>query len=331
MNIKPFIATYLRKKNSPSSLYDMQTAKGLLGLDSKAPYALINQDAFDGDSEYLAVAIKGSVQRYSRNKEIAIRIYKDFLYFLDKKGISIEIEFPKVSISNDFERLMFIAKYLQDPKNRVEDLSDILWVSSRTIENDLKKLRGDHEGSIQICGKTFKIDDLERRKGHVHFPSTAHPLFLTPNLSQVIVTLKGLRLLSENPLYTHYAHAIASDIWEQLSEYAVNRIRTVLSQLLPEDLAWYESLQKDYEDYFFSEIRCSPQEDVLGCVLDCIKNDKEFFVEYNTGNDVHIYRNCHYIPRTYNGQSLEVNCTEGQIHLDFDKILRTSYTAELLL
>ena len=54
---------------------------------------------------------------------------------------------------------------------------------------------------IQICGKVFHIDEVERIRGKIHFSSTAHPLFLTENLSQVIVMLKGLKTMAGNPLY----------------------------------------------------------------------------------------------------------------------------------
>ena len=206
-----------------------------------------------------------------------MRIYKHFLSFLQKKGINVDVQFPPIDSYNSFERLMFIAKYLQDERHKKSDIADRLWVSEQTINADIRKLLGEDDDPIQICGKVFSIDEVEHSRGQVHFSSTAHPLFLTENLSQIIVTLKGLKTMAENPLYTEYAKLTAANIWEQLSDYAKMRIRFVLSKLLPEDLSWYESLRKDDGCSFRTEVRCSQGNNIL----DCIKNGKFFFVEYS--------------------------------------------------
>ena len=127
MDIAPYVEAFAQKKRSPSLLYDMKTARNLLKGDGEA--ALVHQEFYE-NSEYLAANIKDSVRAYSRNKDVAIHIYKDFLKFVkEKSGIEIAVEFPPISISNTFERLMFIAKYLQDPRHKVSDLPDRLWVS----------------------------------------------------------------------------------------------------------------------------------------------------------------------------------------------------------
>ena len=87
---------------------------------------------------------------------------------------------------------MFIAKYLQDKEHRISELPDILWVNSRTIEEDLSRLRGIND-PIQVCGKKFYISDTVRQDGRISFQSTAHPIFLAENLTQVLILLKGLR------------------------------------------------------------------------------------------------------------------------------------------
>lgn len=133
---------------------------------------------------------------------------------------------------------MFIAKYLQEDENKISELPDILWVSGRTIEEDISRLRG-IEDPIQICGRKFFIPDTTRENGSVRFPSTAHPLFLAENLTQILIMLKGLKTMSENPLYEPYAVQTGREIWNQLSSYAKKRIRFVLSEMMPEDLTWY--------------------------------------------------------------------------------------------
>ena len=325
MNISTYIDLFARKKKFYYLSCDSKTVHNL--LKGGHPYSLNKQPSYE-NSEYLAENIKLSVRGYVRDKDVAISIYKSFIDYLIQNEIELSIQFPPISVSNSFERLMFIAKYLQDPRHKISDLPDLLWVSERTISDDIKKLRGLDNDPIQICGKTFKIEDVERGRDVLHFSSTAHPLFLTPNLTQILVTLKGLKEMSTNPLYVDYAHCAASDIWEQLSDYAKTRIYFVLSVLLPEDLSWYDSLKRHDEEYFYSERKCCVNNNV---VLDCIKNGKSFFVEYNATGCVRLYKNCKFIPGSYTGESIEVETDGSRIPLKLKNIIRSTYTIEELI
>lgn len=324
MDIEAYIYEYARKKKYYGLSCSADVVHSLIKSDKE--FAFTNQEFFE-DSEYLAYNIKSCVKGYQRDKKAAMDVFKHFLKFLREKGVNEEVQFPPVDISNSFERLMFIAKYLQDPRHNVADLSELLWISEVTIRKDINKLLGEDGDPIQVCGKKFIIDDVERRRGLVRFSSTAHPVFLTHNLSQVLVTLKGLKAMSENPLYSDYAKMAAADIWEQLSDYAKDRIHIVLSQLLPEDLTWYKSLKKDADISFYTELRCSGGNNIL----DCMKNDKAFFAEYDSSSGIHIYQNCRYVPQTYDGNSIEVDCTSGRVRLELAKVIKTAYAAEDLL
>ena len=325
MNIATYVDSFARKKKFYDLNCDAKTVHNLLKGDN--PYSLCKQLSYQ-ESEYLAENIKLSVRGYVRDKDVAISIYKSFIAYLKVNDIEIPICFPPISISNSFERLMFIAKYLQDERHKISDLPDLLWVSERTISDDIKKLRGLDDDPIQICGKVFKIDDVERGRDVLHFSSTAHPLFLTPNLTQILVTLKGLKEMSSNPLYADYAHFAASDIWEQLSDYAKTRIHYVLSELLPEDLTWYESLRKDDDEYFYSERRCSVRDNV---VLDCIKNGKAFFIEYKTADKVQLYKECVFVPGSYTGNSIDIETNGSNVTIELENIIRSTYTIEELM
>lgn len=325
MNISTHIDSFARKKKFYDLSCDAKAVQNLLKGDN--PYSLNKQPSYQ-ESEYLAENIKLSVRGYVRDKDVAISIYKKFIEHLKTNGIEIPIHFPPISISNSFERLMFIAKYLQDQRHKISDLPDLLWVSERTISDDIKKLRGLDDDPIQICGKAFKIDDVERGRDVLHFSSTAHPLFLTPNLTQILVTLKGLKEMSLNPLYAEYAHFAASDIWEQLSDYAKTRIHFVLSELLPEDLTWYESLKKDDDEYFYSERKCSIHDNV---VLDCIKNGKSFYIEYKTIDGIQLYKDCIFIPGSYTGENIDIETNGSKVTIKLENIIRSTYTIEELM
>ena len=322
-----FVRSYYRYKP------DLQQAAHRLLLEDKRE-SLKAQPAYD-ETECLRENMQESVKRCVRGKDTAIQVYQDFVQYLQRKNIPAEVKFPPIPIDSSFERLMFIAKYLQDPEARVSALPDLLWVSERTIETDMQRLRG-REDPIRIYGKTFTIEDMERSRDRVRFQSTAHPLFLTENLTQVIVMLKGLKEMAQNPLYRRYAWASAKDIWEQLSDYAKRRIRFVLGELMPEDMSWYESLTRtedwEYEDGTFqSERECSVNHDIL---LDCMKNGKPFCIEYLEEDGPVIYDECTFIPSTYRMTDqliIDVQCRQGRRTIQLNKVLRSCYTLEELL
>ena len=60
--------------------------------------------------EYIAAAIKESASAYTRDKRIAMCVYKDFIDFIYKEyQINIPVEFPPV-FSSEFSRQMYIVK-----------------------------------------------------------------------------------------------------------------------------------------------------------------------------------------------------------------------------
>ena len=306
--------------------YDKDLKKTAKKLLTENKPGCLPRTKYYAESDYLAGNIQDSVQALPRGKETAIEVYKRLVDFLKKKGVEVSINFPPIPIENSFESQMYIAKYLQDQDHRIEDIGNLLWVSERTINEDLLRLRG--EDPIQVCGRRFVIDGAKRSRGQMSFASTAHPLFLTENLTQVLVMLKGLHAMAENPLYTRYAEASAADIWVQLSDYAKNRIRFVLGELLPEDLSWYESLESG-PDSFTSERQCSVKGDVL---LECLKNEKSFFVEYREEDGIVIYENCRILPRSSHPEenTLQIMCRQGKKTLAVDRVLRSAYTVEEL-
>lgn len=308
---------------------DLQkTARNL--LKGKKSYCLPQMPGYE-ESEYLDANIRDSVKALPRGKDTAVSVYKKLVLFLKTKGIDVSAVFPPVPIDSSFERQMFIAKYLQDEDARIEHLEDILWVSERTVSQDLQRLYRGAGDPIQICGRPFFIPDSKREKGQIRSASTVHPLFLAENLTQVIVMLKGLRHMAENPVYARYAEATASDIWQQLSDYAKKRIHFVLTELLPEDLTWYEGLQ-DRNDHFITERDCSVNGNVW---MDCIKNGKPFFVEYREDGGTVFYEDCIFIPRSLQSSDeeiiIEVQSRQGIKTLQSSRVIRSVYSIEELI
>jgi hypothetical protein len=325
VKIDVFFAEFIKSLKYEKDL--RKTAMTLLKGDRE--YCLPKMEAFE-EADNLAANIQDSVRRMPRGKDTAIRVYRKLIDFLRGKGIEVSVAFPPIPVDSSFERQMFIAKYLQDEDARIEDLKNLLWVSERTIDEDLKRLYRDSDDPIQVCGQRFFIPESRRANGQMLSESTAHPLFLTENLTQVIVMLKGLRLMAGDPLYTRYAELTAADIWMQLSGYAKKRIRFVLGELLPEELNWYERLEEK-ADSFSSERECA----VRGAnMVDFIKNDRSFFVEYRTEDGDVIYDDCRCVHGSYEpkeeGYVIEVDCRQGRKRLDSGQILRSAYTPEEL-
>lgn len=325
MLIEETIKEFLKYKNNYSG-YNKKTVENLMLGDKE--YSLIKINGLgELKAEELKESIKLSVKLYTRNKDRAIEIYKKYLNFLNTKKFHVDITFPPIPVSITFERIMFIAKYIQNPENKISDLKDVLWVGPRTIENDLAILKG-IKNPIQVNGKRFVIEDIERSRGTVSMSSTAHPIFLTSNITQIIVTLKGLKLMSQNSAFKVYAEEMARSIWTQLSDYAKNRILYVMENLIPDELEWYKNLNIEKDDSFYNEIRCSSTEGA-GCVLDCLKNGKECFVEYQEIEKTTFYENCKILK--YLDDKIRIECKGKLFDLEIDKILRSSYTLEELI
>ena len=310
---------------------DVDTIRKLFNKEYKN--AFVRQSAYE-DTDCLQENFRNSVLKIQNTagKDAAIRVYKRFYDFLKEKGISVKVEFPP---ANSFERYMYIAKFLHDSDQKIDDLPNKIWISKRRIEDEIKKIRGLDDDPVQIFSKNFTIPETVREqgrgKGKIISASTAHPLFLTLNLTQVIVMLKGLKAMSENPMYKNYARTAAADIWEQLSDYAKKRIHFVLSELLPDDLTWYESLEKSDNNLFYTEYACSVNNDVIG---DCLKNNKKFCVEVQEGDESKIYTNCcrcRFELASDNEENITFMSEQGEKTIPFKNILRSAYTPEELL
>lgn len=332
MNISEYLEEFVARKDNRYKPYSKIYKTMLTGGKE---YSLNSQDGYD-ESEYLYYNIPVCVKAYSSNKDTAIALFKELVLFLQEKGVEVpHISFPPVPISNTFERLMFIARYLQGADSQISKLPDILWVSQRQIEADLAKLRGKDNDPIQVCGKPFYIEDTERKDGRIAFKSTAHPIFLAENLSQVLIMLKGLKKMAEDPLYRPYAEETAGEIWEQLSPYARDRILTVMKELLPEDCDWYETLEKPEEkNHFYSEENVSRKHRIgANVVLDCIKNGKTFCMEYQNDDAIHFYKECVVVPEPYKDRLLGflVRHSGGSFRMQVDHVIRSAYSIEELI
>lgn len=289
----------------------------------------VKYPADDLTSDALSYAIRETVRSYSSSKATAIAVLKEFQnHAEDKYGIKADISYPKVDISNPLERMMYIVKFLHDSEKTMFDLYDEVWVSERTLEDDLANLRG--KDPLQVLGKTLLVKDVERSDGKVLFESTVHPLFLTLNLSQALTMLKGLQKMAREPLYSEFAKVTAAAIWDQLSNYGRNRLLKVLKEQFGENTSWYESLGDAKPELFRTESEIG-RRNPISAIMDCMKNSKPFNVEYQSEEGNKFLIGCRAIPKTYTGEAISV-ISKGEEHfLTFDRIIRVSNLLEDLL
>lgn len=318
--IDEFIASYEQnhKYDAPMKIEGVRKLMG-----EETPYSFKNQQAYE-DPEFLQYNLCHSVQDIKRNKDGAIEVYKLFLEFLKNKGISADVEFPPIPVSNSFERLMFISKYFHEPGRKISKLPEILWIDPKTVKNDLKKLMGQDNDPLQVCGEVFVIPEIDDQNDTLTFESTAHPLFLTPNITQLIVTLKGLKEMSESPLYGYSAKTAAVNIWAQLSNYAKRRIPEVLEELMAEDPSWYESLENADKNLYHTERACSVNTEIIFYSL---KNIEEtYFLEMQDGEKKHLYKKC----RTthYDSESFTIISDEGKKTLSRKNVIQAAHTLD---
>ena len=100
-----------------------------------------------------------------------------------------------------------------------------------------------------------------------------------------------------------------------------------MSDLMPEDLSWYESLERT-DNHFRTEYECSVNNDVI---VDTIKNNKTCFVQAIEGDELVIYHNCHIIGVYDDFTSFKIMCKEGEKTLTSDNYIRSAYTPEELM
>lgn len=339
--IKDTIKAFINIK----SRYDMNDKKMVLNLfginDNPSEYSLAMQDCLDLNSdilnsnckETLELSIKSSVKSYPKNKDNAIMVYKNYIEYLDTKyNIALNIQFPSIPVSVSLERQMYIVKLLHNPDIKISDLSDKLFVSQRTIDDDLRKLKGNDDDPLQVMGQKLVVD-FERRLSGVKFPSTVHPLFLTQNLTQIISILSGLKNQMLDPAYEEYATSTATSIWLQLSEYAQNRILE-MAEILNIDKNWFKKLDIMSKDdsnsnLFRSELDCSKIEG-LGSILNCLKNGKLCFIEYeNEDGAILYYKECKILG--YRDDKFIIEHQGMNVELNAQGVLKSGLTMQDLI
>jgi biotin operon repressor len=204
---------------------------------------------------------------------------------------------------------MYIVKSLHERQYNAAEIAEQLWLSERTIEKDIEQL----EEGINVLEQSLKI----RREIVVKNKTlnSIHPLFLSANLSQIVVLLQGLEYMAREKAYSEYAVRLASNIWNELSEYGRSRIMKV-TDLLGLNINWFKVLEQNRNiGLYSSEIDCSNVEGA-GNVLDFLKNGKSCTIELENESGSVILEKCQITK--FNDPWLIIlhNCEEIKVNID---------------
>lgn len=270
------------------------------------------------------------VRDRKNDKDTIIQLLKDIA---EKLHFTTPPYFPPIHISNQFERILFIAKYLQTSEHTRMELPDLLWVSEKTINNDIKKLRGEDSAPICISGNKFVVPETRARKGRILFESTVHPIFLTLNVSQVIALLEGLYSSGKKTHLQNYATSTAVNIWKQLSDYGKGRVRLYYQDFAPspEILKWLDELENPLlsVSQFMTEREChqSGSHEVL---MYSWKSSNEVYLRFMLGGKEKYLKKVVAIQRDLENKKWEIRTEEGIYTINDEDIVKCAYDATSL-
>lgn len=184
------------------------------------------------------IAVRETVKAYSSDKGKAVERFKGLTEYLERRTAQeLHVDWPPVDVSSRLDRLIYMMKALQtQPPDAVQFLSDKLWLSTRTIEQELSAIQ--YENMAQPLGfldQSLVISGIRRAHGSVSFLSSVHPMLLMENLTSVVVMIEALLEKANQPAYRDWAMVTASHVWNQLTDYARARVTDVMSRTYDDD------------------------------------------------------------------------------------------------
>lgn len=228
--LESLIDTYIEKCVRPAA--EKKQVRNLLLGENRGSFIARWED-LDGDYHS---AIKDSVMSLTTDKSAAIKRYNLFIQWLQKNSKEdIRVKWPPIDVSSRIDRLVYIMRTLHEkPRNIAAWLSDKLWMSERTIEDDLSSIQYDVAIDNNFLNQSFQINGIARANGSIHFLSSVHPMLLMENLTSVVVMLQALLEKARNPACKEWAMLTACHAWNQLTDYAKGHVTRVMNEAYPQ-------------------------------------------------------------------------------------------------
>ncbi|MDD4081106.1 MAG: hypothetical protein PHP02_06800 [Eubacteriales bacterium] len=183
--------------------------------------ALMNDDAA---ALLASMAIEFIRAWPSRGKgKVAEALSRFFVYLRKNHEIPVNADDLPRNIQDLTQRRLDMLRYLHTPRTPQEMEARYL-VSERTLRDDLNAL----EDGWQVMGNTIRIKRTDSN-GTVSYNSTAHPLLLALNLTEVYALAIGFPQLAKGSAYEDIAEYLSRAVMTQLSDYA----RGILAKSTP--------------------------------------------------------------------------------------------------
>lgn len=232
-------------------------------------------DHIDGNKKAWVILVDSIDQaiRVVQNKKMAYDCIKELFLFIEKNynpKLRIDELFHKgKAFSDKAERQLDIIKKLQERPMTKDELAKYYWMSRKNLDRDLNDME---INGFELLGQKIKLNVDYRshegdRKVHMYYTSTAHPIFLPLNMTQVYAMTVGLKKVADGSPYEDILNDISDWIYNQLTNHAKDIIqnsiekqgenlefrnvnseykeeRTILKKSLRDELIYLEKSQK---------------------------------------------------------------------------------------
>lgn len=243
---------------------------------------ILNNDVFCSDINKIIPSdieeeIKSLCSKYLSSKKTIVKVVEELVNLLKQKyDITINLKVPEFDFENTIERQLYLIKFLHhDEQHTFNQACEHLWMYSREkLLDDI----GDIKKGLSFLGKGISLE-IDRNNNEITSFPTGHPIILVEDMSQIFIQLEGLRKMAKGSTKT-YAERTAATIWNQLSEYAKQRIFFVIEKIYESDSEFYQSLEKmDNDDIFFDEDSLSRVKGSTS-LINYLKNEYDFYLVY---------------------------------------------------
>ncbi|MBM7615604.1 hypothetical protein [Alkaliphilus hydrothermalis] len=281
-------------------------------------------------SQQIAEAIEGSFGKISgfKDKAFAKELYMDLVEYLNEKykfRINIDSIVENI-IGTPEERCLYLLRETErtnfyGKKMGLTEIAAKLGCSRRVLEKDVQRIT---EQGFNLLGLNIKL--VDERNSVLSMESTPHPIILMQNISQIMVMLEGLRAMENTKAYNNYARSTAINIWNQLTEYAQNKVLDAIEVLNKESdaiIEWYLNLRDESlaHKHFITEIKNS-EGNISSQLMYLAKNQKPFNITYKDKDGLVQTRNdCWVIFFNPSSDILRVKTPYSEVELEEDQII----------
>lgn len=237
-DIHDIIHAYILGRGGDSSDILLRLDKAIREYEQQQRFTAAALGTQEGAELLQAIFIDLIRSWQSREKgKVAQALVKFSAHLRAEYGISLDEEALPRDIPDITQRRLDMLKFLQTPRT-MRELELRYLTSERTLRNDLTIL----VNGWDIMGSRIQINRIDSG-GTIAYNSTAHPILLPLNLTEVYALAIGVPALAKGTVYEEITRYLADAVTMQLSGYAVNilaksALDTPLGRMLEDGLSY---------------------------------------------------------------------------------------------